>query len=155
MSEKEIQMIGADENQYRLLMRSVSRLVEFPDSIARILRLSHWESRVVDWVENEQGYGEGMLAKSAFGQALLFAPRRVLQVLQLPAWDQRPAGVFNRASQPVSPAQHDFRANAEDMTGQARRAFERELYLSYRCVISVWMERYMGLGEPANRPCRP
>ena len=134
-------MIGIDEAHFRFITATASRLVDFPDNLSRHITLTNWEWQVADWVEAAQGYGKGVLAECAYEHALESCDAAVLRIIQPP-----------ECKLPDSSARlQPLCENREDITGQARRAFEAQIRESFRFIIGAWMSDCTGCEHaPAN-----
>lgn len=113
-------MTGADEAAYQSMVGLSSRVMTFPDGLARHITLSNREWNVVDWLEHEAGWLPQDLPELCFSHALTF-------------WFNE---TFNRAAH-AAPADE-------------RRQFEEQLIRSLRSHIRVSMARASGLEDATN-----
>ena len=65
-------MTGADEAQYLAATQAASRLVMFPDGLARHITLKHCHWQLFDWLRTEKRWTEEAFAEGVFQAATEF-----------------------------------------------------------------------------------
>jgi hypothetical protein len=133
-------MARITETNYRNVIGFQSRIILFPDGVARHITLSKWEWGVYDRTHKESG--SDYLPEGAYHHALCF-------------WFQDSFNDAARPSRRLSDRLATMRANAADITSAhhlppGRARFEARLRRSLARMIAVNMPEATGCADPAN-----